>query len=233
MRKLFEKYEIWFTLSLIVVYVAANAYCVQTFGDVSCAGLLVNALLSVGLLALTVALKRTAYYGLTKVRNVKECAYFLPLLLIVSVNLWNGIHVQDSASHILLHVATMLNVGFVEEIIFRGFLFKMMAKSNVKSATVVSALTFGMGHIVNLLNGAPLLPTVLQIGYATAIGYLFVVIFLKSQSLIPCILMHSLMNALSIFHADTPVSSYVSSVFLIIVPLLYALAINRRGKEST
>jgi len=71
----------------------------------------------------------------------------------------------------------------------------------------------------------------LQIGYATAIGYLFVVIFLKSQSLVPCILTHSLMNALSIFHADAPVSPYVSAAFLMIVPLLYAFAINRRCKK--
>ncbi|MBE6768276.1 MAG: CPBP family intramembrane metalloprotease [Ruminococcaceae bacterium] len=231
MRKRFEKYETWFTLSLIVVYVAANAYCVQTFGDVSFAGLLVNTLLSVGLLALLLALKRTAYYGLTRAQNLKECAYFLPLLLIVSVNLWNGIHLDGPASNVLLHVGTMLNVGFIEEIIFRGFLFKMMAKNNVKSAVVVSALTFGMGHIINLLNGAELIPTLLQIGYATAIGYLFVVIFLKSQSLVPCILTHSLMNALSIFHADAPVSPYVSAAFLMIVPLLYAFAINRRCKK--
>ena len=31
----------------------------------------------------------------------------------------------------------MFNVGFIEEIIFRGFLFKMMAKDNVKSAVIV------------------------------------------------------------------------------------------------
>ena len=31
----------------------------------------------------------------------------------------------------------MLNIGFLEEILFRGFLFKMMEKDNVRSAIIV------------------------------------------------------------------------------------------------
>lgn len=42
---------------------------------------------------------------------------------------------------------------------------------------------------------------------------------------------HFLMNALSIFRADAPVSPYVSAAFLMIVPLLYAFAIKRRCKK--
>ena len=69
----------------------------------------------------------------------------------------------------------MINVGFIEEVIFRGFLFKMMAKDNLKLAIIVSAVTFGIGHIVNLLNGGDLIPALLQIFYAIALGYLFVI----------------------------------------------------------
>ena len=96
-----------------------------------------------------IILKRTSYYGLTKVTNVKAYLYFIPLLLIVSVNLWNGININNSTSEIIFYILTMINVGFIEEIIFRGFLFKMMAKDNVKRAIIVSAITFGIGHIVN------------------------------------------------------------------------------------
>ena len=120
----------------------------------------------------------------------------------------------------------MINVGFIEEIIFRGFLFKMMAKDNVKRAVAVSAITFGIGHIINLLNGAALLPTLMQICYAISIGYLFVIIFYKSNSLVPCIITHCLVNALSVFNVESAVSSYVSAAFLTIVPLLYAMYIN-------
>lgn len=91
----------------------------------------------------------------------------------------------------------MINVGFIEEVIFSGFLFKMMAKENVKRAMIVSALTFGIGHIVNLLNGAEFLSTIMQVCYAVCLGYLFVVIFYKSKFLIPCIVIHGVINSLA------------------------------------
>lgn len=91
----------------------------------------------------------------------------------------------------------MINVGFIEEVIFRGFLFKMMAKENVKRAMIVSALTFGIGHIVNLLNGAEFVSTIMQVCYAVCLGYLFVVIFYKSKFLIPCIVIHGVINSLA------------------------------------
>lgn len=231
MNKLFEKHETAFCMFLIVLYIVTNSLCLQNFGDISYIGLMVNTLLSAGLIGIILALKRRSYYGLTKVRNAKKCLYFIPLILILTVNLWNGINIRHSTAEIIIYVLTMLNVGFIEEIIFRGFLFKMMAKSNLNSAIIVSSLTFGIGHVINLLNGAELIPTLLQVCYAISIGYLFVILFLKTKSLIPCIITHSLMNALSIFNLQNPRSIYLSSAFLIIVPLVYAFEIKRRHKE--
>ena len=127
----------------------------------------------------------------------------------------------------------MINVGFIEEIIFRGFLFKMMAKDNVKIAMAVSSITFGIGHIINLMHGADLIPTLMQICYAISTGYLFVVIFYKSHSLLPCIITHCLVNSLSIFNIENTVSLYVSPVFLTLLPLIYAIYLNRniKGQE--
>ena len=59
--------------------------------------------------------------------------------------------------------------GYIEEIFFRGFLFRGMAKENLRSAIIVSAVTFGAGHIVNLANTADTLGVLLQIAYAIAI----------------------------------------------------------------
>jgi membrane protease YdiL (CAAX protease family) len=169
----------------------------------------------------------TLRYGLTKVSNAKAYLYFLPLALLVSVNLWNGIHINHTGSEILFHILTMFNIGFLEELIFRGFLFKMMAKDNVRLAIVVSAITFGIGHIVNLFNGADLIPTLLQICYAISIGYLFVIVFYKSGSIIPCIIAHALINACSIFNIETAVSLYIAPVVLVIVPIVYAVYIDK------
>ena len=176
------------------------------------------------------SLDRVSYYGLTKVTELKKYLYFIPLALIVSVNLWTGIHINHTYAEIIFYMLTMFNVGFIEEVIFRGFLFKMMEKDNVKSAIIVSSITFGIGHIINLFNGADLIPTLLQVCYAMSIGYLFVIIFYKSKSIIPCIIAHAVNNALSIFYIENALTLYVVPVFLIIVPLVYAMYINKITK---
>ena len=228
MKKIFEKHETLFCVLIILIYIVVNSVCVQNFGYTSCVSFVANTILSACLVGIVLLLKKTAYYGFSKVRNFKKYLYFIPLAAIISVNLWNGFNINHSASETLFHILTMINIGFIEELIFRGFLFRMMAKNNVKSAIVVSALTFGIGHIVNLLNGAELIPTLMQICYATAIGYLFVVIFHKSKSLVPCIITHCLVNSLSIFNVENDLSLYIAPIFLIIIPLAYAIYINRK-----
>jgi len=228
MNKMFEKYETIFCISLIILYIIINSFCIQNFGIDSYNSAIINTIFSIALVILMIVLKRTKYYGLTKVTNLKKYLYFIPLVLIISVNLWNGININNSTSEIIFYMINMINIGFIEEIIFRGFLFKMIAKDSVKSAIIISAITFGIGHIINLFNGADLIPTLLQIGYAMSIGYLFAIIFYKSGSLIPCIITHSLVNSLSIFNVG---SSYISSIFLIIFPIIYAVYINKTMKD--
>ncbi len=231
MKKIIEKHENLVCYLLIVVYVVVNSYCMQNFGLTDYRSAVINTIFSVALLVLIISLKRVSYYGLTKVTNLKGYLYFIPLLLIVSVNLWNGFNINNTSSEIVFHILTMLNVGFIEEIIFRGFLFKMMAKDNVKSAIIVSAITFGIGHIVNLINGAEFVPTLMQICYAIAIGYLFVIIFYKSKSLIPCIVAHCFINSSSIFNVENKLSLYIAPIFLVVVPIAYAIYINKTINE--
>ena len=231
MKKIFEKHETLCCILLIVLYVVINSYCMQNFGLEDYRSTIINTVFSVAVLALVISLKRVAYYGLVKVTDAKKYLYFIPLLLIVSVNLWNGINVNHAPGKIIFYMLSMVNIGFLEEIIFRGFLFKMMAKDNLKSAIIVSSITFGLGHIVNLLNGADLVPTLMQICYAVALGYLFVIIFYKSKSLVPCIATHIVIDVLSVFNVENSLSVYIIPVFLIVVSVGYAIYINKRVEE--
>ena len=232
MKKIFEKHESTFCILLIVLYVVINSYCMQNFGIEDYRSTIINTVFSIIVIILIKSLNKMSYYGLTKVTNMKDYLYFIPLVLILSTNLWTGININNSYSEILFHILTMLNIGFLEEIIFRGFLFKMMEKNNVKSAIIVSSITFGIGHIVNLLNGADLVPTLLQICYAISLGYMFVIIFYKSKSLVPCIIAHFLINALSIFRMENEMLKYVSAVFLIVVPAAYAIYIIKKTNNK-
>ena len=231
-KKVFEKHETLFCILLIVIYILSNSFCMQNFGLTDPRSAVINTVLSVALVILIIALKRGEYYGFARVKEPKKFLWFVPLALIISVNFWSGININNTPQEIIFHVITMLNVGFIEEVVFRGFLFRMMAKDNLKIAILVNSLTFGIGHIINLFNGADLVPTLLQVGYATAVGYLFVTIAYRSGSIIPCIIAHSLNNSFSIFNADNSVSTYIAPVFLMIVPTIYAIYINRQYKTK-
>ena len=232
MKNYFEKHETFITILLIVIYVISNSYCIQNFGMTDYRATIMNFALTLIIVSFIVKLKLGDYYGLTRLPKFKNFLYFIPLLLIVSVNLWNGININNSAKEIIFYILSMICVGFLEEIIFRGFLFKMMEKENVNKAIIVTSITFGIGHIVNLLNGAEFIPTLMQICYAISIGFLFVTIFQKGKSLWPCIIAHSIINSLSIFNIDNTVSEYIVPIFLIIVPILYTLYLRKTIKET-
>ena len=228
MEKLLKKHETIFTIGLIVIYVTVNSYLMQNFGYTSIQSVIVNTIMSIFIIALIIGVKRVKFYGINKVKNPKKFLYFIPLIIISLFNLRNGIHINNSSSEIIFHILTMINIGFLEEMIFRGFLFKMMEKDKVKSAIIVSSITFGIGHIVNLLNGADFIPSLLQVCYAVAIGYMLVMVFYKSKSLIPCIIFHGVFNSLSIF--STGESSIISSIILIAMCLGYTIYINEKVK---
>jgi membrane protease YdiL (CAAX protease family) len=88
-------------------------------------------------------------------------------------------------------------------------------------------VTFGIGHIVNLFNGsgAELLPNLLQVMYAVAVGFAFVMIFCRTKSLVPCIIPHSVFNGLSAFAkvaAETMQRQVISGVLLAVIAGGYA-----------
>ena len=57
---------------------------------------------------------------------------------------------------------------------------------------VVSSAVFGLVHLVNLLEGAGIGPTVLQVGYSFLIGGMCAIVLLKTGNLIYCVLLHGI-----------------------------------------
>lgn len=232
MKKILEKNELIFSIILIIIYVVLNSYCVQNFGTTNYKTTIINTIISIVLLTIIYKTNKQDYYGLKKVKNKQKFLYFIPLIPIATINVWNGFNINNTKSELLFHILTMINVGFIEEIIFRGFLFKAISKESIKKGIIISSITFGIGHIINLINGSPLIPTIIQIIYAVSLGYLFVIIFYKSKSLIPCIITHSLINSLSIFNVSKGIKEYIFSSILIIISLSYAIYINKKIKEE-
>ena len=138
--------------------------------------------------------------------------------------MWNGVGTGPGFPDTLLYFVSMCCVGFLEEVIFRGLLFEAMEKDGLKSAIIVSALMFGLGHIVNLFNGSgrDLASSATQIVFAVLVGLVLVLIFYHGGSLIPCIVFHSLNNALKVFALEgnmDPKTDMILNLALIIVVL--------------
>jgi membrane protease YdiL (CAAX protease family) len=232
MEKLYRKNELVFSLLWIALYIVlfslADALS-DYLGIIKIITFPVTLALALFIVAFIRKNRLWEYYGVGRFKSIKYGRYlfFLPLVVIATSNLWNGITIRYSALETILFIFSMFCVGFIEELIFRGFLFRAIAKKNMKAAIIVSSVTFGFGHIVNLLNGAATLPTILQIIYATAIGYLFTVFFIRSKNLIPCIVTHGIFNALSVFAIDGgTINQIISTVALIAVSLGYAIYLN-------
>lgn len=227
MKRLYEKNELGFALLWIGIYVVAFSLADGASSALGTEKIL-TAPLSILLAGFLLYWIRknglTGKYGLGQVTvDGKAYLYFLPLGLLVSANLWGGVTLRFGIPETVLYVVNMLGVGILEEVIFRGFLFKALCKENIKRAVVISSLTFGIGHIVNLLNGAEVFATLLQICYATAAGFLFTILFHRSGSLLPCIITHSAVNGLSAFCKEQGAAmDVISAVALTVISLAYA-----------
>ena len=237
MNRLYQKNEVTFSLVWIVLYVVLFSAADQLSENLGTAKIITAPLCVAMTVFLAVWIRKNGLaekYGLGRVTmDYKKYLYFLPLVLIVSVNLWRGAALHLSVLETALYVLSMLCVGFLEEIIFRGFLFVALCRENVKRAIIISSITFGIGHIVNLLNGAEVLSTLLQICYATAIGFLFTIIFYRSKSLIPCILAHSAINSLSAFAVSgSKTYGMVVTVVLTVVSLIYVVFIEKGMRRT-
>ena len=241
MKKLYEKSEITFAIVWIVVYCVLQSLANplnKKIGIAYSASAIFCILQAVILLVFIRKNSLLKRYGLCKSSApARQLLYYVPLIILATGNLWNGLAVHDSLADTACHIVCMLCVGFLEEVIFRGLLFKAMERDNEKSAIIVSSLTFGTGHLLNLFNGSgmDLADNFIQIIFATAVGFLFVTIFYRSKSLLPCIMTHSAINTLSTFanEAAYAVEKQIIHILVIIaLTVAYTLILTRTIPKS-
>ena len=231
LKKLYDKSELTFTIIWIVLYIV-----LMSLGDNFSSMIGIEKLISVFIsLLLSIILifflkKNNLFktYGLCKPsQQSKKLLFYIPCLILLTANLWFGVRMNYNPLETVLYILTMFCVGFLEEMIFRGLLFNTMKKDNLVVAILVSSLTFGIGHIVNLFNGsgADLLANILQVIYATSAGFMFVMLYHKTDSIIICILVHAIFNSLSAFCIDAPTIELeiLSCILLTLITGLYAI----------
>ena len=230
MRKFYETKPVLFAILWIVVYVVLIAPLRGRFGDGSLQMLLGLVAISAALLAAIRLLGIQKELGMTRwLQNGKALLWLLPMWVLSTGNLWGGVSVRYDAITSVMAVLSFLLVGVAEEIIFRGFLFNGMRKTGrLTVAIVVSAITFGMGHIVNLLTGHATAETLVQMIFAVAWGFLFTFAYLKGGSLLPCIAIHGLIDAFSVFSRDNEIAHWAYIVATVAAALVYCLYLRKQ-----
>ncbi len=99
-----------------------------------------------------------------------------------------------------LFLLDCLFIGIFEELAFRGVLFtailekRRSTRRSIFLTTLISSLLFGLVHLANLIEGAGIGGTLLQVGYSTLIGGMCAIVFLKSGNLLLPILLHTLFD---------------------------------------
>lgn len=122
--------------------------------------------------------------------------YYIPLLALPFLNLLYGLNTSLSAGYIAMLLAMYSGVGFMEEVIFRGLMFRALERKwNRYIVVIFISLTFAVGHIVSMVAvGMSGGDTLLQIVNAFVVGFMFMSVMLASRNLTICIITHILYN---------------------------------------
>ncbi|MFX1402347.1 MAG: type II CAAX prenyl endopeptidase Rce1 family protein [Promethearchaeota archaeon] len=149
--------------------------------------------------------------GFTKVRpfekNVVIIACSIPLLVIptivfalfgvltIDVGIFAAISAFFFRYPLWIFFYYMLIPGVWEEIAFRGVILRLQLRKFSKLTSVIlNGILFGLMHFVNLLTIGNLFSVLNQVFYATCLGIAFAYIYIKTESLLPSMLLHYFIN---------------------------------------
>jgi len=234
MKKLMENKPILHAVLWIIIYILT-----VNIGDAlsEITGTSASILTAVMLIALSLILilylkknRKFDSYGIKGITkfDLRKSLFYIPLILIILIQYIGGIHSTLSTVEIISACILMIGVGFIEELVFRGFLFQgIKVKSGVNRAILISGITFGTGHIVNLLRGYTNKEQAGQIIVAIAIGIALALLVAITKSIVPGMLFHIIFNiGGTITKQDA--SQQLNIIFLfVIISILYSIYLYR------
>lgn len=231
MRKLLEKKPVLHAVLWIVIYIVT----VNIGGALSEQLNLPNLVTGVFLLALSGILTfylfsnhKIEQFGFKRltIRNMQQALFYSPLVLLAIIQFIPGIKPSLSTADILIFSLLMIGTGFVEELIFRGFLFRgIQSKSGTTRAILISGITFGLGHIVNLMNGYSFTEQFGQIIAAVIIGIILALLVAITGNLLPGIVFHIIFNISGIITDQDPglQNNILIGILLLTIPYAFYL----------
>lgn len=108
-------------------------------------------------------------------------------------------NIAATPSRALLWLTAAVLVGFVEETVFRGFLFNgLQQRMGVFKAALASSVMFGLLHVCNALFGAEASFLGAQIVLAFGLGMVFALMTVRSGSVWPAVFLHAAADAVGL-----------------------------------
>lgn len=169
------------------------------------------------------SLTQYGFTGMTKEAKA-GVAWFLPLLVIEAFSFLPGFRENVTSGYLLAVLLFTLLVGINEEVYFRGLILKRLGEKGIRYAAVVSSVLFGVVHLVNLVGGADLTYTGLQIVFAALFGFVCAELVILTKSLIPVILWHfahDFIGYVTVGEITTP--ALISVIVQIVLMLAYSV----------
>ena len=140
------------------------------------------------------------YEGSLKLRNLgKGLLMLLPFLVIIAMNA-QGIDFSSLTGETVFALfISGIAPGFVEEVAFRGlaganFMRTWRTEKKIVLSATLTSIVFGAVHLMNLSEGAGVIVTFTQVFYAMGFGIMLSAVFLRTGTLLPSIVVHTLVD---------------------------------------
>lgn len=213
-------------LALVFPFVAGVIIAVKHISSLSSIVLIQFIAFAAGVLVTLWIMKKSRFsfqdFGF---RKFKAEAWIAVIIISELVTFLNGITDKDgfSAQYVFILLLFVIAVGFCEELIFRGLVFKYLSAKGLKVAIIGSSILFSIGHFTNLLSGQDFLMTLLQVTYACLFGLVCAEIVAKTKSIIFPIVWHATHDFIA-FLTDSEQNVLAVSIYVLHCLVLMGLA---------
>jgi uncharacterized protein len=215
-------------LALVFPAIAGTIITIKNISSLSSIYLIQFISTTVGVLVTLWIMKKSKFsfqdFGF---RRFKAEAWMAVIVVFELVPFFNGITDKDglSAQYVFILLLFVMAVGFCEELIFRGLIFKYLSTKGLKVAILGSSILFGIGHLANLASGADLLMTLLQIAFAFLFGLVCAEIVAKTKSIIFPIIWHATHDFIAFMTDKSEPNVLAVSIYVFHCLVLIGLAI--------
>lgn len=173
-------------------------------------------------------------------KNLKFALILLiPSVIILIYNILNNVIMGNFEFNYIV-IIVGIAPGFIEELVFRGFIISNLMrirkskKVNIYLIVALSALPFGLFHLLNIMSGANVSYSIAQAFFTICLGVFFAAIYLRTGNLIGTIIAHALMDITALTDSNLIGSNIagvvsqvptISEIVIIFVVSIFVLAL--------